>query len=177
MLHINVLRELRQRIGSVSEYEIQEPSLLVDDARIRGIQGSITLLRTDRGLLATVRVQGQLNARCSRCLTDTQADVAVKFQEEYVPMVDADTGSPVRLPPDNDETFRIDKRFDLDLREALRQYILISEPVSPLCREDCAGLCPECGADLNAGPHQCEQPPDERWSALTGLKSEIQEGN
>jgi uncharacterized protein len=177
MLQINVLRELRQRIGSVSEYEIQEPSLLVDDVRIRDIQGSATLLRTDRGLLATVRVQGKMDAPCSRCVANAQADVAVEFKEEYVPMVEADTGSPGRLPPDNDDTFRIDNRFDLDLREALRQYILISEPVSPLCREDCAGLCPECGADLNAGPHQCEQPPDERWSALTGLKSEIQEGN
>jgi uncharacterized protein len=80
----------------------------------------------------------------------------------------------IYLAPD-DEAFRIDNRFDLDLREALRQYILISEPIKPLCKLECAGLCPVCGADLNEGPHRCEEPTDERWNVLAGLKREIEE--
>ena len=176
MLQVNVLRELRQPIGSVNEYEIDEPRLEVDDGVIEDLRGVLTLLRTDRGLLASVRAQGQMEAQCSRCLTDLRAPVNVDLKEEYVPVTDADTGSPVHLDDASGETFRINRRFDLDLREGLRQYILMSEPVKPLCQAACAGLCPACGADLNSGAHQCEQPADDRWSALAGLKNEIPEG-
>jgi uncharacterized protein len=175
MLLLNVQRELRQPIGSMDEYEFEEAQLEVDDGTIRDLTGTITLLRTDRGLLASVAANGKLEAECSRCLKPTEAPVTVDFEEEYVPVMDADTGSPVRV--EDDETFRIDRRFDLDLREGLRQYILMSEPVKPLCRAACAGLCPGCGADLNLGQHECEQAEDARWSALAGLKNEIQEGN
>jgi uncharacterized protein len=117
-----------------------------------------------------------MDAKCSRCVGSVRISIPISFEEEYVPILDATTGESVRLAPD-DEAFRIDERFDLDLREALRQYILISEPVKPLCNPDCAGLCPVCGADLNEGPHECEQPTDERWSLLAGLKKDLEEGN
>lgn len=176
MLTLNVLTELRQRIGSANEYEIDEPYLAVDDQRIEDIRGSLRLLRTDRGLLAKVDAEGATDARCSRCDEALRIPVHLDFEEEYVPLLDPNTSATVYLAED-DETFRIDKRYELDLREGLRQYILISEPVKPLCKPDCAGLCPMCGADRNEGPHECEEPPDERWSALAGLKREIEEGN
>lgn len=172
----NVLRELRQGIGAINEYELAEPRVVADDLRITGLQGTVRFLRTDRGLLARVRATGREDAECSRCLKPVQAPVEVDFEEEYVPAFDADTGSPVYLAAD-DEAFRIDPRFDLDLREALRQYILMCEPTKPLCRADCAGLCPTCGADMNAGPHECEEQADERWSALAGLTTDTPEGN
>jgi uncharacterized protein len=176
MLTLNVLTELRQRIGSANEYEIDEPYLAVDGQRIEDIRGSLRLLRTDRGLLANVDAEGATDARCSRCDEALRIPVHLDFEEEYVPLLDPNTSATVYLAED-DETFRIDRRYELDLREGLRQYILISEPVKPLCKPDCAGLCPMCGADRNEGPHECEEPPDERWSALAGLKREIEEGN
>jgi uncharacterized protein len=177
MLKLNVQRELRQPIGSVNEYEIEEPHLQVDDGVLESIQGNLKLLRTDRGLLATVDAEGEMDAQCSRCLKDVRAPVHVDFEEEYVPVMDADTGSPVHIDDEAGETFRIDRRFDLDLREGLRQYILMSEPAKPLCQAACAGLCPVCGVDLNLGDHECEAPADERWGALAGLKNEIPEGS
>ena len=176
MLQVNVLTELRQPIGSINEYEIDEPRLQVDDGVIEDIKGTLTLLRTDRGLLATVDAEGRMDSQCSRCLKDVRAPVHVDFEEEYVPVMDADTGSPVRIEDESVEIFRINRRFDLDLREGLRQYILMSEPVKPLCQAACAGLCAICGADLNLGDHHCESSADERWSALAGLKNDIPEG-
>lgn len=173
----NVLRELRQGIGAVSEYEIDEPHVVAEDVRIDDLKGAVRFLRTDRGLLARVQAVGTEDAECSRCLTPVKAPVKVNFEEEYIPVYDPNTGAPVKLEDEDETVFRVDARYELDLREALRQYILISEPVKPLCKPDCAGLCPICGADLNAGPHECEQPTDERWSALAGLKNETPEGN
>lgn len=174
----NVLRELRQTIGSVNEYELQEAEVRAGDLSFRDVDGLVRFLRTDRGLLARVHATATIDEECSRCLKPVATPVTVDFEEEYVPLVDADTGSPMHIDESEEEdTFRINGRFELDLREALRQYILMYEPAKPLCRPDCAGLCPTCGADMNAGPHECEQPADERWNALAGLKNETTEGN
>jgi hypothetical protein len=59
MLNINVLTELNQRMGSVNEYEIEEPQLAVDGDIIEDIRGSLRLLRTDRGLLARIEASGE----------------------------------------------------------------------------------------------------------------------
>lgn len=177
MLLINVLRELRQPLGSVNEYDLEEPELRAEGDIVRDLRGVLRLLRTDRGLLAKVDAKGVIEAQCARCLKDAEVAVHVDFEEEYVPVTDANTGAPVEIDDPEGEVFRINKRFDLDLREGLRQYILMSEPAKPLCQAECAGLCSVCGADLNAGPHECEQPLDERWSTLTGLAKEMQEGS
>ncbi len=173
----NVLRELRQNIGATNEYELNEREVKAGDLSFRDVSGTVRFLRTDRGLLAKVHAIATIDEECSRCLKPVETPVTVDFEEEYVPLVDANTGAPVHIDPSEEQdTFRVNPRFELDLREALRQYILMYEPAKPLCRTDCAGLCPVCGADLNAGPHECEQPKDERWSALAGLNTESTEG-
>lgn len=174
----NVLNELRQPIGSVSEYELNEREEKTGDVTIRDLHGAVHLLRTDRGLLARTRAMGMIDEECSRCLALTVSPVSVDFEEEFIPLFDANTGGAIHLTPEEEEdAFRINLRWELDLREGLRQYILMNEPAKPLCKADCLGLCAICGADLNAGPHECEPPADERWSALTGLQKESPEGN
>ena len=59
----------------------------------------------------------------------------------------------------------------LDTRPLLMEQIHLNVPMKPLCQEDCAGLCAECGADLNAGPCDCAAAADPRWAALAALKS------
>lgn len=173
----NVLRELRQNMGAVSEYDLQEPEVKAGDLTFRDVSGVVRFLRADRGLLARVHATATIDEECSRCLTPLETPVSVDFTEEFVPLLDANNGTPIHLSESEEEdTFRIDGRFELDLREALRQYILMYEPAKPLCRADCAGLCPNCGADLNTGPHECEQVTDDRWSALAGLTKETTEG-
>jgi uncharacterized protein len=174
-MQFHVLRELRQKLGSVNEYDIADLRVVVDGTVLHDLTGTVNFLRTDRGLLATVKATARLDENCSRCLADVTVTVGLQFQEEFVPTVDADTGAKVYINED-DEAFRIDPQFWLDLREGLRQYILMSEPAKPLCREACAGLCPVCGADLNPGPCDCPPGLDERWNVLAGLKKEIDEG-
>ena len=176
MMRLNVLRELRQPIGSVDEYEINEPSLNLDGVVLESLAATVTLLRTDRGLLVSVSATARLPEQCVRCLTPTASEVLIRFEEEYVPLFDAATGAPVRLAKDMD-VFRVGPDFDLDLREALRQYILIDEPAKPLCRPECAGLCPGCGVDLNNTACRCPATADQRWSVLAGLMNDRQEGS
>jgi uncharacterized protein len=86
-----------------------------------------------------------------------------------VPTVDVTSGAPLPAPEEA-STFTIDEHHILDLTEAVHQYAVIALPMKALCDEDCAGLCPSCGRDLNQGP--CDCPPQEvdaRWSELTKL--------
>lgn len=175
-MQFNVLRELRQPIGSVNEYDVEERRLRIDDVELAGLKGTVTLLRTDRGLLATVKAAATMQEKCARCLADAECAVAMEFAEEYLPVVDANTGARQRVSEAGDP-FRIGPDFVLDLREGIRQYFLMSEPLKPLCRTDCAGLCPNCGANLNASPCGCKAETDERWAALAGQNVDKSEGS
>ena len=85
-------------------------------------------------------------------------------------MVDLATGAPVDQELEEDTFFRIGGDHVLDLNEAVRQYTIVDQPMKPLCREDCCGLCHHCGANLNLEPCGCEEPAtDPRWAALSGL--------
>lgn len=170
-MRLNVLYELRQGIGATSQYDLSEERLAVDSLELRELSGTLSLLRTDRGLLATVRAEAKEATACSRCLKEIDCPVSIEFKEEYLPHIDPRTQARVKVY-EGEEPFRIDEDHMLDLTEALRQYILTSEPTKPLCKPDCAGLCPQCGADLNETTCDCATPTDERWAALAALNKE-----
>ena len=134
-MFINVLNDLRQPIGSVIEYDLSEASVRLDEVEVRDLEGIARLLRTDRGLLVRVGGKAVMRDVCSRCLKDADCGVEFDFEEEYVPMVDALTSTRVRT--EDEDVFRIGYDYDLDLREGLRQYILMSEPPS-LCASQTA---------------------------------------
>jgi uncharacterized protein len=169
-MRLNVLSELRQAIGGTTRYDLDEPSFRLDGDDSASIRGELTLLRTDRGLLASLEGAAQVRLECARCLNDARITVDLAFEEEYLPFTDPRTGARVRVE-EFEEMFRIDEEYQLDLREGLRQYILTSGPTKPLCKPDCAGLCPECGADLNTDGCECPAPPDSRWAALSSFGS------
>jgi len=167
-MQLNVLQELRHNLGAVTTYDVTEPSVRFEDSELKGVSGTLTLLRTDRGLLATLKLQASASERCARCLVEADCPVEMEFEEEFMAVVNPNTGARVRLSND-EETFRIGPDFVLDLREPIRQYGLMAEPAKPLCRPDCAGLCPTCGSNLNEGACGCAPVVDERLSVLAGI--------
>ena len=175
-MQFNVLQELRQPLGGDSIYEIDEPHVRLDDWELKGVSGSLNLLRTDRGLLASLKVHATAREGCARCLVEADCPVELEFDEEFIAMVDPHTGARMRVNEDEDE-FRIGPDFVLDLREPMRQYGLMAEPVKPLCRPDCAGLCPMCGANLNEEDCGCALAADGRLSVLAGIDLSDEKGN
>ncbi len=176
-MRFRVSQELRQSVGTEFSMELRERRLFLDDeAALSDLRGSAHMLRTDRGLLVTVHARGRVQGTCSRCLTAVRSPIEVDFQEEFIPVVDPVSGAHISAA-EAEDSFVIDADLMLDLGEALRQYTLMSSPSKPLCRPDCAGLCPTCGANLNQDPCSCQSPGDERWRALAALKRENQKGN
>ncbi|HEV8263669.1 MAG TPA: DUF177 domain-containing protein [Gemmatimonadales bacterium] len=109
------------------------------------------------GTLRTV-----MAAECRRCLTPitvpVTAQIGALFTQDADALEDPDS---YPLPPDATE---------IDLTPAVREELILAVPQYVLCREDCRGLCPRCGEDLNAGPCGCAPAADLRWQALQALK-------
>jgi uncharacterized protein len=104
-------------------------------------------------------IAGAVRDECRRCLQEVEESVG-----ERVQLVFAESGQEDADEPD---VYEFDARMhELDLRPAIREQWLLIAPSYLQCRPDCAGLCPTCGADLNAGPCGCPPPIDERWAAL-----------
>ena len=136
------------------------------------ISGTVEMMRTDRGILVRARFESRPRIECGRCAIDFTAEFAFQFDEEFVVPPDPVTGESVPdLSPDE---LRISEHQRLDVSEAVRQYEQAGLPIRPVCRPDCAGLCPTCGRDLNDGPCDCPADrADDRWSGLAALAEQL----
>jgi uncharacterized protein len=169
-MQINVSQLLQEPIGSTREYDISADAEIIGDGNTYHVQGNCRLLRTQRSVLVKCALDAEVELTCNRCLSRFHHPLKIKFEEEYVPTVDIHSGATLP-PPDDAGSFTIDERHNIDLTEAIRQYSLMAVPMKALCDENCAGLCPKCGKNLNQG--KCDCPADvidSRWAKLTEFK-------
>lgn len=120
--------------------------------------------------------KGWVTVACSRCVDPVRLDIDEKVRITFMPPSEmpAEDEAPtdeegVELGEEDLDTFPFDGEI-VDLEPYLREQIVLAVPFAPLCREDCKGLCPQCGTDWNSGTCGCEKPVDPRLAALKGLK-------
>jgi len=165
----NVAQLMKSPVGTSLVSDIQEDIQLDNDIKIVGpITGQVRMRRINQGLLVDGGADLTVELTCTRCLKVFEQELHVQFDERYRPTVDIVTGMP--LPAiDEEDVFPLDDHHQVDLTEPLRQQVLLAIPMVTLCKEDCAGLCPQCGKDLNLGPCECEPEIDTRMSVLKDL--------
>ena len=169
-MQINISQLLQEPIGATRDYQINEAADISGDGKDYLVQGEAALLRTQRSILAKCALSTDVELTCSRCLKPFRYPLTVNFEEEYLPTVDVVSGAPLPLPEDAG-AFTIDEHHTIDLTEAVRQYTLLAIPMKPLCQENCAGLCQDCGQNLNQGSCDCpKDATDPRWSKLANLQ-------
>jgi len=169
----NVAQLLKSPIGTTQDVVLDDSDSLdlrEGEARLAGpITGHARLHRTNESIIVDGVAHIPVLLECSRCLTEFTTSLDVPLRETFYPSIDIETGLPVRLPED-ETAFTIDDHHQIDLREAIRQNLVLALPIQPLHSEDCKGLCPECGRDLNVEPHTHEtEARDERFAALRQL--------
>jgi uncharacterized protein len=127
-------------------------------------EAAFTLTQTSSGLLLELELDVRLVGPCFRCLNDAGLSLHVESREYQA-----------TSPGETDELSTPYVEDDrLDLSAWARDAVVLSLPDKILCRADCAGLCPLCGRDLNAEPHEHErQAGDPRWSALSELRDRL----
>jgi uncharacterized protein len=164
------LRELGRRAGSLREYQRRVPAPAGLGPDVIGVPVGAPLdldLRLEsvtEGVLVTGTVAAPLTGQCARCLDPLTDDLVVDVCELF-----AYAASTTDATTERDEVYRVGGER-LDVEPVVRDAVVLALPWTPLCRPDCAGLCPDCGQrldDLPAG-HSHEQL-DPRWAALAAL--------
>ncbi|MFJ8494112.1 YceD family protein [Streptomyces sp. NPDC094038] len=131
------------------------------------------------GVLVTGTARAQAEGECVRCLEPVGQELEADFQELFS-YPDADDRGRVIAEPgddaedDEDRFFIEDGLFDLE--PVLRDAVVLALPMQPVCQDDCAGLCSECGARLADDPDHHHDAVDIRWAALQGLAGSTKDG-
>lgn len=168
---INVAQLLKAAVGTTREYDIDEQiATLGEPYQLTGpVRGKARLTRTNRGIVVSARLHTGAKLECSRCLEVYVEDLPIRFDEEYIPVVDVVSGLPTHIPHES-YAYLINDKHELDLQPAVREYGLLSLPMKPLCSSDCAGLCSQCGANLNRQKCGCViEARDARFAPLEAL--------
>jgi uncharacterized protein len=170
-LTFNVTGLLAEPAGSKRVLVVDAPPLdLGEELRqTRGVTGELRLIRTNRGLMVVGRMSTAIAQECSRCLKALDWYVELDLDEEALPSLDLATGQPVDTSAEPDQ-LRLNDHHELELEREVADLIRVAEPIAPLCRPDCPGLCIVCGAELAAGPHSHpDEEIDPRLEALKGF--------
>lgn len=144
-LRLNVGFLLNQPVGSSREFSFDLPEVFLEpDLALKNVAGTTRLTRTAQGILLQVKMHANLPAECVRCLSPIEQTLETEFSELFAFTARSVSESGLILPEDG----------IIDLAPLLREYMYLEIPINPLCREDCAGLCPVCGENLNDNPHE-----------------------
>jgi uncharacterized protein len=156
---VGAAREER-RCGRVGELRVADSTVGPDSEAT----ATAVLRSVDGGIEVTAVVEAPWKGECRRCLEPLDGQLRSEVRELYRPR------SPSVEGDDEDgDTYPL-RGEQLDLRPLVRDALLLELPLAPLCRPDCRGLCPRCGADLNQDPCSCERETvDPRWAALGAL--------
>ena len=167
-LLFNVAGLLGDSPGSFRDLAFEDVTISLGDDLVQAdpITGGAHVRRTNRGLLVTGHIATALADTCGRCLEPVRVSLDLAFDEEFLPSLDIGTGQALdrTLEP---EVPRLTDHHEMDLETPVREAIQLAAPIVPLCRPDCLGLCPVCGADRNVGPHgHADDPVDPRLEGL-----------
>jgi uncharacterized protein len=128
-------------------------------------------------IIQDIRIQGRLATRlelsCARCLEPIAQDVKREFDLLYRPQ-GADAGRDEMSVTDAEAEISYYEGEGILLDDVVREQVLLAVPLKVTCREDCKGLCPHCGTNLNEGQCSCAVAPEEpRWAALKEIRGKL----
>jgi uncharacterized protein len=167
---VNVAQLLKEPVGSTRRYSVNEDITDANSTNKQNIRGEITIIRIDKGILVDGNLSTVRHGNCARCLIPVDYRYEFEVEEEFVPTIDINTDQTIEV---QDDVFKIDTHHNINLSDLFSQYALMAIPMKTLCRDDCAGICPVCGQNLNKGKCNCViDNSDIRWSKLKNLKKE-----
>ncbi len=168
-------RSLGRRPGSMRKdsYSVPAPADLgtemVGVPEGTEIELDLRLEAVMEGVLVSGTAHAALSGECARCLDPLSSSIEVEFQELYV-YSDTRSGESAE-----DDERRLEGDL-INLEPVIRDATVLALPLSPLCREDCPGLCTDCGVRLaDAGPDHGHEAADPRWAALQGMLDQRQQ--
>ena len=177
-MRFNVAGLVKSPTGATLHADVDD-SLELDEQvaeLVEPLRGRLRLVRDHAGVLVEGRLTAHVAMPCARCLAPARARVELEVSEHFRPTVAIPGASPILRDPDEEDepATRIDDKHVMDLTEVIGQTLITSLPLTLLCRPDCRGLCPSCGAALDTQVCDCAPAPDPRWDALRAIIDEQQ---
>jgi uncharacterized protein len=173
MTAFNVAGLLHEPPGATRDARLRDHYVTLGaDVELAGpLDADLRLQRTNRGILVRGELRAPLRRTCARCTDPYVEDVVVSIEEEFLPSVDLASGTQVHADDvDRETTLRIDEHHEISLSGVFHDELSLTEPMHPLCRPDCPGLCSHCGEKLDRGTHNHgEAEIDPRLAALATL--------
>lgn len=148
----------------VSEYEFELETFPQVTGRVD---------RTGMDMRVRGEVKSKIIATCDRCLNEVAIEIDAPFDLIYLPEDPSAGHAGETELHDRDLDLAVYENDQINLDDLVIEQLGLNIPIRVLCREDCKGLCSECGADLNLEECQCQAPVDPRWQALADLNKEI----
>jgi uncharacterized protein len=160
--------QVRSSPGRRLRLQLDEPvcSGAEDVPFVAPVRGEVELQAVGRRLRLVGRFSTAAELVCGRCLRRFQAPLSAEADEWY----DPDLPPAEEVPVEDGALVLPLTEPEVDVTEVARQHLLLAAPLVALCRPDCAGLCPACGADRNTDPCACApRSPDPRWQVLQNV--------
>lgn len=166
------LTEIARTPGAHATHHFEESLARDPDVElVEAARGSFSVTNTGRLLVLRGAMSAAVRLQCARCLTPLVLNLEIPLGEEFSTRPAAESVENRTIDVEEPERAAFHENI-LDLTELVRQNIIVHLPLQALCREDCAGICPRCGADLNQGPCRC--PTEEPQGPLAQLKRLIE---
>jgi len=154
--------------GARGRFAISERIRASEGAACVGpVTGELTVENAGSLLLIRGRLRATLKLTCVRCLSEGEQELDLEIEEEFA---SEGAGDDIQTIDRDEPELAAISDYVLDAHEFVRQQVVAGMPMSFLCRPDCRGICPQCGADLNLAQCECAVAPgDERWAKLGEL--------
>ena len=163
-LRLNVGFIIHESPGFSREFQFDMPKLAISpETEVENLKGAVRFDRTQRGILVTGNFTAEISAECVRCLDHLIQPITTDFLELYAFDKRTTTEAELIVPEDG----------FLDLNPVVSEYLLLAFPIKPICKIDCAGLCPVCG--INHNHEECDHIVDDIDPRLSQLKDLLDE--
>lgn len=146
----NALKNPGQVYPFEADARIEEMEVLGDPVRMTDVAVKGTVVGSDEMVSLEAKATATVISRCARCLEEVRFPIAAEMHADFVRQPD----------PDDPDQYPYESSV-LELTDAIRDALVLELPLRFLCKEDCKGLCPKCGANLNTGSCTCQEGDDD----------------
>lgn len=146
LLHLNVGFLLKEGVGTSRAISFDVQQLTINDISLDTLVGLLNLSRTAHGILVSGRLEAETQTECVRCLTAVTTPFTLTLSEHFL------------YPPSTaqGDDYIVGEDGIINLEPILREDAILAIPMHTLCRDDCKGLCSQCGQNLNVITCECE---------------------
>lgn len=160
MLTLNLGFLLHQSVGTSRDFHFDLPDIFLgEDLSVSSFSGKLRMTRTSGGIYASGKFQARVETDCVRCLSNFIQDLSADIDELFEYPAKSNTDPLLAIP----ETAVV------NLSPLLREQFVLATPIRSLCKQDCKGICPECGKNLNE--EECEHPQENVDPRMAVLKT------